>query len=267
MRALLDSNRIAPCPIDSKNHQSFRHQLSINLYSVSKVIGQKRFQRTIARDVTWTIEPRSKHIILGHQRVTLTAFVNVIAGLSLPSEGWIKRVGRIALPGGFLRYSRAGTLPELIKLLAPLYRFDAEEVIDFVATVIRYDRLLRTSLNQLPRALKRELNLALTFAIPCDYYFFNGMPEGGRPEFRRFCQQALAQRFEEAAMLIGTSSERAARLLGPDASAAILYRGDFTLYQNLDDALAIFRRLEPESPIPNEATEDEIYEEDPDFIL
>jgi len=260
-------NRIAPCLIDSKNHHSFRHQLSINLYSVSKVIGTNRFQRTIVQDVTWTIEPRSKHIILGHQRPVLGAFVNIIAGVSLPTEGWIKRVGRIAPPGGFLRYSRAGTLPELIKLLAPLYRFDAAEVTDFVADVIRHDRLLRTSLNELPRALKRELNLALTFAIPCDYYFFNGSPEGGRAEFRKFCQQALAHRCEEAAVLIGTSSERAATLLGPDASAAILYRSNFTLYRSLDDALAVFRSLVPESPIPNETMEEENYEEDPDFLL
>lgn len=267
MHVLLSLNRIAPCLIDSKNHHSFRHQLSINLHSVSKVIGTNRFQHTIVQDVTWTIEPRSKHIILGHQRTALAAFVNIIAGVSLPTEGWIKRVGRIAPPAGFLRYSRAGTLPELIKLLAPLYRFDDAEVTDFVADVIRQDQLLRTPLAQLPRALKRELNFALTFAIPCDYYFFNGLPEGGRPEFRKFCQQALALRCKEATVLIGTSSERAARMLGPDAGAAILYRGNFTPYQSLDDALAVFRSLAPESPIPNEAIGEENYEEDPDFLL
>ncbi len=267
MRALASPNRIAACAIDSKNQHSLRRQLSIKLHSVSKVIGQNRFQHTIAEDVTWTIEPRSKHIILGHQRIALTTFVNIISGLSLPTEGWIKRAGKIAPPGGFLRYSRAGTLPELIKLLAPLYRFDADEVTDFVVDVIRFDRLLRIPLEQLPRALKRELNFALTFAIPCDYYFFNGMPEGGRPEFRKFCHQALARRCEEASVLIGTSSERAARMLGPDASAAILYRGNFTLYQTVDDALAVFKSLAPESPIPNEAIEDENYEEDPDFLL
>lgn len=267
MRALTRPIRIVACAIDSKNHHPFRHQLSIKLHSVSKVVGPKRFQRTIAKDVTWTIEPRSKHIILSHQRFALSAFVNVIAGLSIPSEGWVKHQGKISPPGGFLRYSTGGTPPELIKLLAPLYRFDAQQVIDFVAATVRYDRLLRTPVRQLPVVLRRELNLALTFAIPCDYYFFLGVPEGGRPTFRKFCQQALASRSKEAAMLLGTASERAARSLGPDASAAILYRGNFTLYRRLDDALAVFERLEPEPALPDEAQEGEDYEEDIDFIL
>lgn len=267
MRALAGENRIPACIIDSKNHQSVRHQLSIKLYSVSKVIGQKRFQRTIARDVTWTIEPRSKHIILSHQRAALTAFVSILAGLSIPTEGWVEHAGKIAPPGGFLRYSRGGTPPELIKLLAPLYRFDADQVIDFVAAAVQYDRLLRTPLGKLPVALKRELNLALTYAIPCDYYFFDGMPDSGRPQFRKFCQRALAQRSKEAGILVGTGSERVARSLGPDAKAAILYRGNFTLYHRLDDALAVFERLEPEPTIPNEAIEGENYEEDIDLVL
>lgn len=267
VRAFAGAHRIPASLGESKNPPSLRRQLTINLYSVSKVIGHRRFQRTIARDVTWTIEPRSKYVILSHQQAALSVFVNIIAGLSIPSEGWVKPEGKISPPGGFLRYSKGGTPPELIKLLAPLYRFDAEQVIDFVAATVQYDRLLRTPTGQLPIALRRELNLALTFAIPCDHYFFVGMPNGGRSQFRKLCQQALARRSEEAAVVVGAGSDRVARSLGPDAKAAILYRGNFTLYQRLDDALAVFERLEPESAIPNEALEDENYEDDVDLVI
>ena len=239
----------------------------ISLYSVSKAIGPKRFRRTIAKNITWTIEPRSKTVILGHQRAALSVFLNLIAGLSLPSEGWVRRQGSISVPGGFLRYSRGGTPRDLIELLAPLYRFEAAQVMSFVATVVQYDRLLYTPIRQLPSLLKRELNLALTYAIPCDYYFFDGMPDGGRPEFRALCKRVLNSRSEEAGMLIATSSNRAARALGPNATAAILYRGSFTVYQHLEDALAIFERLEPEEAIPKEALEGENYAEDDDFGL
>jgi len=246
--------------------QSFRHPLSIKLYSVSKIIGPKRFQRTIAQDVTWTIEPRSQYVILSNRPESLAVFLNVIAGLSIPTEGWVKRKGKISPPGGFLRYSTGGTPLDLIRLLAPLYQFDAEQVLDFVAATVRYDRLLRTPLEQLPLPLRHELNFILTYAIPCDYYFF-GMPRGGRPEFRKLGQQILARRSKEATMLLGTSSEHIARSVGPNARAAILHRGNFTLYERLDDALAVFAQLEPETAIPNEALEGEPSEDDVDLII
>lgn len=244
-----------------------RHQLSIKLHSVTKIVGPKRFERTVARNVTWTIEPRSKYVILGHQRDALSVFANVMAGLSVPTEGWVKHEGKISPPGGFLRYCVGGTPLELIKLLAPLYRFDIEQVLDFVAATIRYDRLLQTPLTKLPISLRYELDFVLTYAIPCDYYFFGGMPRTGRPEFRKFCQQAVTRRRNEASMLILTGSERVARSLGSDTRAAILYYGNFTLYERLDDALLVFEQLEPEAAIPDEALEGETYEQDVDLIL
>ena len=240
--------------------------MSIKLYSVSKVIGPKRFQRTIAKDVTWTIERRSQYVILCKQPESLAVFLNVIAGLSVPSEGWIKQEGKISPPGGFLRYSAGGTPLELIRFLAPLYRFDAEQVLDFVNATIRYDRLLRTPLAQLPAPLKHELNFILTYAIPCDYYFF-GLARGGRPEFQKVAQEIVARRSKEATMLLGTGSERIAGLFAADTKAAILYRGNFTLYERLDDALVVFAHLAPESALPNEALEGEPQEEDVDLFL
>ncbi|TAJ92133.1 MAG: hypothetical protein EPO41_14590 [Reyranella sp.] len=224
------------------------------------MIGPKRFQRTIAKDVTWAIEPRSQYVILSNQPESLAVFLNVIAGLSIPSEGHIRREGTISPPGGFLRYSSGGTPLELIRLLAPLYRFDTEQVLDFVSATIRHDRLFRTPLAQLPALLRRELNFILTYAIPCDYYFY-GTPRGCRPDLYKVGQQILARRSKEATMLLGTGSERLARSLGSDAKAAILYGGNFTLYERLDDALVVFAQLDPEPAIPNEALEGESHDE------
>ncbi len=196
----------------------------------------------------------------------LGVFLNVIAGLSVPTQGWIKHEGKISPPGGFLRYSVGGTPLELIRFLAPLYQFDAKKVLDFVTETVKYDRLLRTPLEQLPPVLKRELNFILTYAIPCDFYFY-GRPRGCRSEFQKVGEQILARRSKEATMLLGTGSELAARSLGPDAKAAILYRGSFTLYEHLDDALLVFSQLDPEPALSNEAPESEAPEEEFDLLL
>jgi len=240
--------------------------LSIKLYSVSKTLGTKRFERTIVKDVTWTIEPRSRYVILSHQPETLAVFMNLIAGLSVPTEGWIKRNGKISPPGGFLRYAVGRTPLEFIRFLAPLYQFDADEVLDFVTATVKYDRLLRTPLERLPAVLKRELNFALTYAIPCDYYFY-GTPRGCRPEFQKVGQEILTRRTREATMLVVASSDAAARPLGSDTRAAILHRGSFTLYDQLEDAVLVFTQLEPEPIIPIEAPGSGGPEEDIDLLL
>lgn len=239
----------------------------IKLHSVSKTIGPKRFERTIAKNVTWMIEPRSKTIILSHQRAALSVLANIIAGTSIPTEGWVERQGKVCPPGGFLRYFRTGSPKEMIELLAPLYRFDPQEVMNTVSTAIQYDGLMRTQLNQLPLLLKRELNMAVSYAIPCDYYVFDGTPAVGRPQFRAFCRRALVQRSKEAGVIIATHAENVAMTLGSAASAAILYRGGFSVYQRLDDALAVFRQLQPEPAIPNEALESENNEPEEDILL
>lgn len=219
----------------------------------------------IAIDVTWTIERRSRYVILSSQPESLAVFMNVIAGLSLPTEGWIKHQGRISPPGGVLRYSAGGNPLELIRLLSRLYQFDAKQVLDVVTATVKYEGLLRTPVAQLPSVLKRELNFVLTYAIPCDFYFY-GRPRGCRPEFQKVGQQLLERRSSEATMLLGTGSEHVARSLGSDAKAAILYRGSFTLYERLDDALAVFAQLDPEPAFSNEALESEAAEEELDLL-
>lgn len=240
--------------------------MSIKLYSVSKTLGSTRFQRTIVNDVTWTIEQHSRYVILSKQAEALAVFVNLIAGLSVPTKGWIKHEGKISPPRGFLRYAVGRTPSEFIRFLAPLYQFDAEEVLHFVAAIVKYDQLLHTSLERLPPILARELNFILTYAIPCDYYFY-GTPRHCRPEIQKVGHQILARRIKEATMLLGAVTERAARLLGADAKAAILHQGSLTLYEQLEDALMVFAQLDPEPAIPTDAVGSEDPEEEVDFVL
>ncbi|MFN4016068.1 MAG: hypothetical protein ACK4JB_12090 [Reyranella sp.] len=240
----------------------------ITLHSVSKVIGSKRFQRTIARDITWSIEPRSKLVILGHRREALSVFLNMIVGVTVPSEGWIERTGTFSMPGGFLHLSMGRTPRHLIDFLAPLYRFEPSQVADFVEACVKYDRLLDIPIAQLPLVLRRELNMVLIYAIPCDYYVFDGSPEGGgRNEIRALCRRALNARSEKSGVIIGTGSARTAKILGPEANGAILYQGSLTVYRYVEDALAVFEGLEPEETIPRESMEEEHEGEEYDLIV
>jgi len=109
--------------------------------------------------------------------------------------------------------------------------------------------------------------MVLIYAIPCDYYVFDGSPDGGRSEVRSLCRKALSARSKQAGVIIATGSARTAKILGPDVNGAILYRGDFTVYRQVEDALAVFEGLEPEEAIPQEAMEGEHEDEDYGLML
>ncbi|WP_422012296.1 hypothetical protein [Reyranella sp.] len=224
----------------------------ITLHSVSKEVGRGRFKRQIIEDLNWTIRPRSRTFVLG-QRTAVSQLLSVIAGHSVPSEGWVSRRGKISPPQGFLRFGKAGTPRQLIARLCEIYGVEPKSVENFIEAALEHRHVLDSPVRQLPASLKRELNVALTYAIPCDYYlFFGGIGTSPRLAFRTLCEKALNQRAKVAGIVVGTHSSRVAQTLKGFSSGAILYKGKFTLFKYPEDAIAVYDSLEPEDDIPTE---------------
>ena len=237
----------------------------IVLHSVSKEVGRGRFRRTIIDSLSWKIPWRSRIVVLGH-RAGVSILLNIIAGLSQPTAGWVERKATISMPRGFLRYAGSGTTRQLIERLSPLFNADPHEVADFIEDALKDRRVLDAHVRLLPLVLKRQLNAALTYALPCEFYLFDGAIVAGRdPAFRAFCQKAFSMRCQEAGTIVALQASHLALSLGGNSKGAILYKGKFTLYDQLTDAIAVFDSLQPEEDIPNQALieqEEEPEEED-----
>jgi ABC-type polysaccharide/polyol phosphate transport system ATPase subunit len=238
----------------------------IVLHSVSKKIARGHFQRTILDDIRWKIAPRTQIVVLGH-RSGIAILLNVIAGLSQPTEGWVERRATLSVPRGFLRYAGPGTTRQLIDRLSPLYNAHPREIAEFIEIGLQDRRVLDAPVAQLPKVLKEQLNAALTYAIPCDFYLFNGPIEAGRdPAFRAFCQTAFNTRRREAGTIVAVRTSRLASSLDENSIGAILYKGKLTVYERLGDAAVVFDSLPPEEDLPNYAAAAEDEEEEDDFI-
>lgn len=238
----------------------------IALHSVSKKIARGHYRRTVLDDIRWKIAPRTQIVVFGN-RSGLSVLLNVIAGLSHPSEGWVERRATLSVPRGFLRYAGRGTARQLIERLSPLYNVHPREVAEFIEAGLQDRRVLDTPTGQLPSGLKQQLNLALTYAIPCDFYLFNGAIQAGRDAaFQAFCQSAFSLRSREAGIIIALKSGRSVPSLDRDSMGAILYKGKLTVYESLSDAKAVFDALPPEPDFPNQAGGAQDEEEEDDLM-
>lgn len=226
----------------------------IVLNSVSKEIGRGAFRRLVVDDVTWTIPRRAQIAILGHRGAGVSQLLEIIAGTSLPTTGWVRRQAKTSLPSGYLRFAGFGTARALIDRLSILYNADPREIAEFVETGLQSRQVLDVPLRRLPPMLRRQLNFVLIYAVPCDMYLFDGnIVGGGSPAFRAFCQRAFNLRRKEAGMIVAVNSSHAASTLDKSMTGAILYRAKLTLYEHLSDAMAVFDSLPPEEAIPNQA--------------
>ena len=243
----------------------------ITLNSVSKELGQGRFKTLVLDNVNWTIQRRSRIVILGQRGSGISVLLDILAGLSLPTRGWVERRATISVPGGFLRYSRFSTPRQLILRLSQLYDADPRDIVKFTIGAMQRHDMMDIPVRQLPASIRQQFNMALTYAVPCDFYLFNGAIEAGRNrEFRAFCRQAFAMRSKQAGTIVTTSSGRvAAAKVGEGAMGGVLFRSKFTLYKRLEDAIAVFDSLPPEeaAPVPFQTlVEQEPAQEEDDIV-
>ncbi len=232
----------------------------ITLHSVSKEVGRGQFKTLVLDNINWAIQRRCRIAILGQRGSGTSVLLDTLAGISLPTRGWVDRHATVSIPGGFLRYSRFGTPRQLITRLGQLYRANPQDIIKFITSGMQRQDILDVPVRQLPAAIRQQLNMALTYAVPCDFYLFDGAIEAGRNrEFRAFCRQAFTMRSQQAGSVFTTNSSRIAAGLGEDFMGGVLFRSKLTLYKRLADAIAVFDSLplEETASIPRETLMEE----------
>jgi capsular polysaccharide transport system ATP-binding protein len=243
----------------------------IILNSVSKEVGKGRFKKLVLEDVTCLIPVRAHLVILGQRGSGKSTLLNIMAGLVVPTRGWVDRLATVSVPRGVLRYAVYDTPRKLIDRLSELYQADPDDIANFTARLAQMEDLMDVPVGRIPGWLRHQLNMALTYAFPCDFYLFDGTIETGRKrEFRDACRRAFELRSRQAGTIVVTASVGTARSFGAHSMGGVLYRRKLTLYERLHDAIAVFENLPEEgeeSTEPDERiVEAEVSDED-DFLV
>lgn len=227
-------------------------------HEISKEVGKGLSKRLVLDELNWVIRRRSKIIILGHRGSGKSTLLNILAGIEVPTSGWVERYGTVSLPGGFLRYAQHMSIGSLIGRLAEAYRVDSNDVFRFIQEVLPIGEARHLSVRGLSRPLRAQLNQALIYALPCDYYLFDGsIKKGTNEQFGEFCSRAYEARSKQAGTILATSSTRLAQQLAEAAIGAILYQGSIRVLKDVEEAVRIFEALPPDAPFDPNAEPEE----------
>jgi capsular polysaccharide transport system ATP-binding protein len=200
-------------------------------------------RRLVLDDISWTIPPRSRYVILGHKGAGKTTLLNIIGGSHVPTTGWVERRATIC-PGPGLVRALAVKTPRLIAAqLARVYRMDAEDVVKFAAEFAGMDGAMDVSIASLPNPLRQRFGYALIYAIPFDFYLFDGRIGPQKGDFANACRAAFDARCKEAGVILMTSVTRTAERF--DGAAGILHDGKIEFFRSVREAISVFRTLEP----------------------
>ena len=240
----------------------------IVLHSVSKELGRGSLRKLVLKDITWSIPPRTRIMLLGQKGSGKTTLLQIISGARFPTSGWVERRASICNIGRLLPRRGANFTPRQIAIrLSHLYRFPSEEVVQFVERFGELEGQMDRQLKSLPRDVHQRLPYALGYAIPFDFYLFDGSVGGRRGPFRERCQAAFETRCRQTGVIFATSSPKIAAQF--DGIAGILHDGRVHVFPTVQAALSVFESLPPpETNRKMAAEEDEDYgdEEEQEWI-
>lgn len=216
----------------------------VTLDSVSLIINRGGRRSVLLENISWTIRPHERIVILAPPDTAGWLLFDIISGFVLPTSGWVKLRGSVSVPNGLLRYALQDTTRQLIVRLSRLYGVNADEVLNFISGGLASEGILDVRPRLLSPALRNQLNLILTLALPYDFYL---LPANfaiiGNARFQSYCEYALKQRMHKSGLIVRAGSAGQARQLDPSFSGAIFNRGNLLLYKSLADAISVFESL------------------------
>jgi capsular polysaccharide transport system ATP-binding protein len=217
----------------------------ITLRAVTKYVGRGAIRNVVLDDIDLAIPRKARMVILGQRGAGKSTLLQVIGGMQLPDGGQVERRASVSPPAGLVRYARShGSTRQLAGQLAQIYRMDPNAILEFVKEFVDIGNVLEHPVMSLPGPLRQQLDYALIFAIPFDFYLFDERVSPAVPtEFRDACLQALQERLRDSGLVFATSSVRLARQF--DASAAILHSGKLSLFPSVEEAIEVFQQLPP----------------------
>jgi capsular polysaccharide transport system ATP-binding protein len=194
-------------------------------------------------EINVAFAPRARVAILGQTGSGKTTLLRVMCGALTPDAGRVSGSRSISFPiGSSIRFHQA-TVRQHIRFVAGIYGRDIEAFSQFVANFASLRDVLDTPVQALGADMRGRLNFTLGFALPFEYYLFDGAMALGDPAFRERALKALEERREAAGFILATRFPRLAR--EHFRSGAVLHNGKLHLFENIERAIGYYESLPP----------------------
>jgi capsular polysaccharide transport system ATP-binding protein len=224
----------------------------IILQEVTRVAGAGGKKRDVLTAVSVSLPPNRSIAVLGPAGEDTRVFIDLLAGIVLPTAGRIVRHARVSFPAGHL----GGFTPELsvrlnVAHVARLYGADVETIVDFVAQVSDLGKDFDRPYGGLSSSRKRYLSEILAFSIPFDVYLLrDDVVRSGGKRYNREARALFEARAKTSGMIIASQDPRFAREFCD--MGLVLANGQARLFHNIERALAFAERAARPSKKPED---------------
>lgn len=214
----------------------------IALQNVSKHYRVAGHRRVVLRQVNATFETGTNYGILGINGAGKSTLIRVLAGTELVNAGRIRRDVRVSWPLGFAGgFHPAMTGRENLKFVARAYGENVKEVLGFVEDFAELGDFLEAPVRTYSSGMQARLAFGLSMAISFDCYLIDEVTAVGDARFAAKCADVFSKRLEQSDIIMVSHSIDVIKQYCQ--KGAVVADGNLILFDNVDDAIELYRRM------------------------
>jgi capsular polysaccharide transport system ATP-binding protein len=214
----------------------------IRFDNVTKIYRTDGHRRTILDRVSFTLKPGISYGILGINGAGKSTTMRLLGGGEMPTKGRVVRNRRVSWPLGF----SGGFHPNMtgrdnIIFVARIYGEDPKRVLEFVEDFSELGSYLDVQIRTYSSGMGSRLAFGMSMAIPFDCYLIDEVTAVGDARFQKRCEEAFTARRANADVIMVSHGMDTLRTWCQQG--IVLINGRAIVYENIDDAIEVYRRL------------------------
>lgn len=208
----------------------------IVLRNLTKTFRVKGEEKTVAKDLNFTIPTGVSVALLGRNGAGKSTLLQMIAGTQSPTSGKIWSDGTISYPVGFSG-SFHGDLTGVqnVRFVARIYGVDTDVLVDFVDDFSELGRHFHMPVRTYSSGMRSRLAFGLSMGIRFDTYLVDEVTSVGDAGFRLKSESLFMDRMSTSgAIVVSHTMELIRRIC---TMALVLENGRIEVYDKIEPAI------------------------------
>ncbi len=214
----------------------------LGLRNVSKYYQTTGGRKQILDNVSVVFPPGVHTGILGRNGTGKSTLIRILGGAEAPTSGEIFRRGRVSWPLGFGGGFQTGmTGRDNVRFVARIYGLDWRDVFSYVDDFAELGTYMDMPIRTYSSGMVARLAVGLSLALDFDYYLIDELPGVGDARFSDKFYSVMQERMGRSTLILVSHYQDSVR--GFCKVAAVLNQGKLVLYNDVDEAIDIYRNL------------------------
>lgn len=210
----------------------------IRFEQVSKAYEGHGLFNLVLRNLNFTIEPGTSLGICGANGAGKSTLMKLMGGLESPTMGRITRTMSTSWPIGYascFQSSLSGA--DNCRFIARIYGSNVQKLLAFVEDFAELGPHFRQPVKTYSAGMVARLAFGVSLAIEFDCYLVDEVTAAGDERFRERSEAALAARRKQATLIMISHVPDTLRAYCD--RGAVLYNGELTFYDTIDEAIDV----------------------------